>query len=79
MNEYYPQEFYIELTSNDNLLGRITVLKQAKSFSIEIDIVLKESRKIFKHVGSHFNLSDHQESIDFGMMKLSQFLDSVRK
>ncbi len=79
MNEYYPQEFYIELTGNDNLLGRITVIKQQSSFSIEIDIVLKESRKIYKHIGSHFKLEDRQEAIDFGMMKLGQFLDSVRK
>lgn len=75
----YPAEYYIELTGDANMLGRITLLKYKEAFSVEVDIVFIESKKIYIHVGSFYNLEDHQEAQDFGMMKLSSFLASVRK
>lgn len=75
----YPHEYYLELTGEANMLGRITLLKYKEVFSVEVDIVFRESKKIFIHVGVFFNLDDHQEAIDFGVMKLSSYLASVRK
>ena len=45
-----------------------------KSFSVEIDVVQKESRKIFKHVDILYHFEDEQEAIDAGVQRLSQFL-----
>ena len=45
-SEMITEDFYIKLNGEDNFLGRITVNKQGHFFSAEIDIVLKESKKI---------------------------------
>ena len=57
MFEEYPQEFFLALNSadsrvdNDFLEVRITVNLLDDRFSAEIDLVQKESRKIWKHLG----------------------------
>lgn len=75
----YPTEYYLELTGDANMLGRITLSKLKEAFCVEVDIVFVESKKIFIHVGSFYNIEDHQEARDFGVMKLSAFLSNVRK
>lgn len=78
MSMVYPKEFYIELVGNDNLLGRLTVFQSKEAFSVEVDIVLKESKKIFKHIGIFHNQEIEQEAVDYGVLKLSHFLESVK-
>lgn len=74
MKTEYPQEFYIKIDNNENLLGRITLNSIRSKFHIEIDIVFNESKKIFKHIGQEFEIEDSQEAVDLGVMKLSRYL-----
>jgi hypothetical protein len=78
MKEEFPQEYYVDISNNDSLLGRVSVNKIKSHFSCEVDIVFKESRKIFKHIGQGFDYEDKTEAIDQGVMKLSSFLSSVK-
>ncbi|MCB9061644.1 MAG: hypothetical protein H6622_08995 [Halobacteriovoraceae bacterium] len=70
----YPYELFIQIDNNEHLLGRVTVCSQINSFSIDIDIVTKESKKIFQHVESLYNCLDESEGIDLAIQKLSHFL-----
>jgi len=78
MKEEFPQDYYVDISNNDSLLGRVSVNKIKSNFSCEVDIVFKESRKIFKHIGQGFDYEDKTEAIDQGVMKLSSFLSSVK-
>jgi hypothetical protein len=45
-----PFEKYIDLENNPYLLGRIIVTQVREDFNAEVDIIHRESHKIFKHV-----------------------------
>ncbi|TNF02059.1 MAG: hypothetical protein EP326_03555 [Deltaproteobacteria bacterium] len=70
----YPQDYFLVFQNDPYREGRITVNRMEKSFSVEIDVVQKESRKIFKHVDILYHFEDEQEAIDAGVQRLSQFL-----
>jgi hypothetical protein len=74
MFEQYPKEFFIEINNQPEYLGRITINKSAAGFSGEMDILLSETRKIFKHVGRIYNLKDEVEAVNESMQQLSNFL-----
>ena len=78
MKDYnFPKEFYLELTNNDNLLIRVVVNKSNIDFSHEVDIVFKESKKIFRHVGREYGHEDERESLDQAVIKATKFLASL--
>lgn len=70
----FPQDYFLVLHNDPYLEGRITVNQMEKSFSVEIDVVQKESRKIYKHVDILYHFEDEQEAIDAGVQRLSLFL-----
>lgn len=70
----FPAEYFIELSGNEFLLGRLSINKMHHSFWVEIDIVQKESRKIFAHVGDLHGISDIDEAIVRSVQTLSEFL-----
>lgn len=74
----YPTEYFIPLTNHEYLLGRITlapILKEGKQFFHgDLDIVQKESKKIFYHIGVYALSDNEAEAIDLGIQKLSDFL-----
>jgi hypothetical protein len=74
----FPKEFYLELTNNDNLLARVVINKSNKDFHYEIDIVFKESRKIFRHIGREYGLDDERDALDQAVIKASRFLNSLK-
>ncbi len=78
MNIEFPKEYYLNLENNDNLLARIIVNKYKSAFSFEADIVFKESRKIFKHVGSQFNFDEERDALDQGVIKVSNYLNNLK-
>lgn len=78
MNKEYPQEFYINLENNENLQGRISVNLISQKFCYEVDIVFRESKKIFKHVGREYDFEDEKDAVDHGVMYLSKFLSKLR-
>lgn len=73
----YPVEKYIELENNPYLLGRISVNQVKENFNAEIDIIHKESHKIFKHVDIVYNQPSAEEAVIVGVQRLRKFLDEV--
>jgi hypothetical protein len=75
----YPVEKFIELDNNPYLLGRITVIQVNDLYNAEVDIIYKESHKIFKHVGIIWREHNGEEALICGVQKLRQFLEAVEK
>lgn len=72
----FPAEFFIKLDGQDFLLGRLSINKMNTSFWVEIDIVQKESKKIFAHVGNLYNVSDIDEALTSSVQMLSKYVKS---
>lgn len=75
----FPFENYIDLDNNPYLLGRITVHLVHADYHCEIDIIHKESHKIFKHVAIIYRMSSVEEAINSGVQRLGKFLIEVEK
>lgn len=75
----FPLEKYIDLENNPYLLGRITVHQVREDYHAEVDIIHKESHKIFKHIDIIYHQYSHEEAIISGVQRLRQFLDTVEK
>lgn len=73
----YPVEKYIELENNPYLLGRISINQVKENFNAEIDIIHKESHKIFKHVDIVYNQPSAEEAVIVGVQRLRRFLDEI--
>jgi hypothetical protein len=72
-------EKYLELENNPYLLGRITVHQVKEDFHAEVDIIHKESHKIFKHVDIIYHQQSSEEAIISGIQRLRLFLDKVEQ
>ncbi len=70
----FPAEYFIKLDGQDFLLGRLSINKMENSFWVEIDIVTKESKKIYAHVGNLYNISDIDEAITSSVQMLSTYV-----
>ncbi len=70
----FPADYFIKLDGQEFLLGRLSINKMNNSFWVEIDIVQKESKKIFAHVGNLYNVSDLDEAITSSVQMLSKFV-----
>ena len=75
----FPQEKYIELENNPYLLGRITIHQVREEYHAEVDIIHKESHKIFKHVDIVYRQHSAEEALITGVQRLRQFLEQVEK
>jgi len=75
----FPQEKYIDLENNPYLLGRVTIYHVKDDFHAEVDIIHKESHKIFKHVDIIYNQYSSEEALITGVQRLRLFLDKVEK
>lgn len=69
----FPAEFFIKLEGQDFLLGRLSINKMNTSYWVEIDIVQKESKKIFAHVGNLYNTPDLDEAVTRSVQMLSNY------
>jgi DNA-binding transcriptional regulator WhiA len=74
-----PIEKYIELDNNPYLLGRVIVSQIKEVFNAEVDIIHKESHKIFKHVDIVYNQYSAEEALITGVQRLRQFLEVIEK
>jgi hypothetical protein len=74
-----PVEKYIELENNPYLLGRIIITPVKDRFNAEVDIIHRESHKIFKHVDIIYNEFSSEEATIAGVQRLRMFLESVEK
>ncbi|MFZ8932402.1 MAG: hypothetical protein ACO20H_11075 [Bacteriovoracaceae bacterium] len=71
----YPQDYFIKIRDEDHRVGRITVnLVDEQNYSLEIDIVYKETKKIWDHVGQLFHQESEEEGIDNAVQLLSNYL-----
>jgi hypothetical protein len=81
LNNYreYPWENYIELKGlSPYLEARITVHKTDAGYDSEVDIILSESGKIYKHVTMLYSNFDEKEALDMGMHALKKYLNSLK-
>ncbi len=70
----YPQDFFVNIDSDQHRLGRITLNLHSDGFVVEIDIVQKESRKIWHHVDTLYKLEQADDALQTAVQRLSQFL-----
>jgi len=75
----FPQEKYIDLENNPYLIGRITVHHVKDDYHAEVDIIHRESHKIFKHVDIVYRQYSAEEAVITGVQRLRQFLETVEK
>ncbi len=75
----FPQEKYIDLENNPYLLGRITISQVREDYHAEVDIIHKESHKIFKHVDIVYNQMSAEEALIVGVQRLRRFLDEIEQ
>ena len=74
-----PQEFFLKIEGHDHLLGRILIhasheFEIGEVFNAEIDIVQRDSKKIWLHVGYLFKLNSQEEAIELSVQKIAHFL-----
>jgi hypothetical protein len=74
----FPAEFFIKLEGQEFLLGRLSINKMNSSFWVEIDIVQKESKKIWAHVGNLYGISELDEAVDRSVQTLADFLQKKK-
>jgi hypothetical protein len=73
--EEYPQDYFLKIENEPNFIGRVSLNKrEADLFDVEVDVVHKESKKIFHHVVILYGLKDKNEAIDTGVFRLAKFL-----
>jgi hypothetical protein len=75
----FPKEKYIDLENNPYLLGRITINQVREEYHAEVDIIHKESHKIFKHVDIVYHQLSEEEALIVGVQRLRLFLEQVEK
>jgi hypothetical protein len=73
----FPLEKYIDLENNPYLLGRVTIHHVKEDFHCEVDIIYKESHKIFRHVEILYNQQSAEEALITGVQRLRVFLERV--
>lgn len=74
----FPAEFFIKLEGQEFLLGRLSINKMNDSFWVEIDIVQKESKKIWAHVGNLYGVAELDEAVDRSVQTLSDYLQKKK-
>jgi len=76
----FPSEHFIELQGlSPYLVGRLIIQQTDIGFDTEIDIVLNESGKIYKHITVLYGSSDFREALDLGYHSLKKHLNSLKK
>ncbi len=65
------------LENNPYLLGRITVNQVKDSFHAEIDIIHRESHKIFTHVDIGYHQPSGEEAVIVAVQRLRQYLEKL--
>ncbi len=74
----FPKEYFIELPGQDYLLARLTLHRMNHDFMVEMDIIMRESGKIWAHVGSLYKLQEEDEAVDRGVQKIADYIKSKK-
>lgn len=75
----FPQEYFVELQGEEHLVGRLVINKIHEAFWVEIDIVQKESKKIWSHVGDIHRVFDFDEATHQAVQLLADYLKKFKK
>jgi len=70
----FPFEALVKIAQEDFFVGRIIINKVKTEYTAEIDIINKESRKIYRHVDNLYGGGDPKETLDQAVQKLAEFL-----
>lgn len=70
----YPCELFVPFDGDDFHEGRLTINLLKKGFSVDVELVQKESRKIVKPIKTLYGLDSEQEACDRGMQELATFV-----
>lgn len=73
----FPAEFFIKVEGQEYLLGRLSINKMTGSYWVEIDIVQKESKKIWVHVTDLYGITEVDEAIDRSVQVLSDYFKNL--
>jgi hypothetical protein len=73
----FPKEYLIAFDGHNFLEGRLTVNAIGEHFSVEIDIVFIESKKIYRHIDILYHQQSVQEALDNGVQSLSFYLKKL--
>ena len=68
----FPAEYWVDLVGHPHLIGRITILKIGTSFNAELDLMLKDSRKIFRHIDMLYKISSFDEALDLAYQRFGE-------
>ncbi len=80
LNDVYPKEHFFKLNGlPDYLVGRVTLYQGEMDFSSEIDIIQRESGKIYNHVKVIHKYEDVRELLSESIHQLSQYLKGHQK
>jgi hypothetical protein len=74
MNKEYPKDFFVLIENDDFREARISINKLNSEFMAEIDIVQKESRKIWQHVKSIYSCPTERDAIEDASFILGKYL-----
>lgn len=73
----YPCEMFVPFEGDDFHEGRLTVNLLKNGFSVDVELVQKESKKIVKPIKTLYDLDSEQEACDRGMQELASFVRRV--
>lgn len=74
----YPLEQFIKLENEPYREGRLIVSLVNGGFSVDVDIVQVEGKKIWQHVGSYFHLPSEKEALEEGVQRLVEYLQKFQ-
>ncbi len=73
----FPAEYFIKIEGQEFLLGRLSINKMNASYWVEIDIVQKESKKIWVHVTNLYGITEVDEAVDRSVQTLSDYFKKL--
>jgi hypothetical protein len=78
MQHEFPKELFIEIANQPDFIGRISISFAKDFYHAEIDILLKESMKIYRHVKSFYNFSSAREAQESSYHHLAHYLKTTK-
>jgi hypothetical protein len=68
------KEFYLKIENHPHLMGRITLVPIKKQLNVEIEIVHRETKKIWAPVDILYGLSTVEDALSSGVQRLAHYL-----
>ena len=79
MQTEYPKELFIEIANQPDFVARISISFGKDRYHTDVDILLKESMKIYRHIKSFYNFTSEREAQDSSYHYLAQYLKDTKQ